>query len=212
MKDKKRKTDINFEPLPLPSAEDKLFDKAEDWWHNACLNYVHDGWSPYIIGYKDAADILVAHVRENRRSQDTLVYPILFLYRQYLELAIKNLIHKGRKLQDIHERIPKGHMINDLWKICEKLLNDISPCDSVKEIEQINRLISEFYSVDPKSTAFRYPEDKEGKPSLPGITHIDIMNVRNVIGKISVILNGADAQLSEYLSIKADISSDRYDL
>lgn len=103
-------------------------------------------------------------------------------------------------------------MINDLWKICEKLLNDISPCDSVKEIEQINRLISEFYSVDPKSTAFRYPEDKEGKPSLPGITHINIMNVRDVISKISVILNGADAQLSEYLSIKADISSDRYDL
>jgi hypothetical protein len=211
-KDKKRKTDISFEPPPLPSEEDKLFDTGEDWWHNACLNYMHDGWPAYVIGYKNAADILVDYIKEKRRSQDTLVFPILFLYRQYLELFIKNLIQKGRHLQDICEPTPQGHNIHDLWRTFEKIMEGIAPGDSVEEIKQINRLISEFCAVDPKATAFRYPEDKKGNPSLPGMKHINIRNVNDVIEKISVILEGADALLSEYLSLRAETENDYHNL
>jgi hypothetical protein len=203
--DKKHKADISFEPPPLPSADDKLFKSGEDWWHNACLNYMHDGWLTYVIGYKKAADILVTYIIENRRSQDTLVYPILFLYRQYLELCIKNLIQKGRYLQDICDTPPKGHKINELWQLCEKLLNDIAPGDSVEELKEINRLISEFCAVDPKATAFRYPEDREGNTSLPDIKHINVRNVYEVIEKISVILEGADSMISEHLSFKTEM-------
>lgn len=212
MEDEKRKFELNFEAPPLPSGEDKLFDTAEDWWNNACLNLMNDAWTSYVIGYKQAADILVTHIKENRRVQDTLVYPVVFLYRQYLELAIKNLIQKGRKLQDGNETIPQGHKIHELWKVCEKIFDDVAPDDSVEEIKQINRLISEFCSIDPKATAFRYPEDTDGTPSLPGITHINIRNVGDVMAKISVILDGANAQFSEYLSIKAEIASDYNDL
>lgn len=208
MKDEKHKGDLNFEPPPLPSAEDKVFTTAEDWWNNACLNFVHDGWSIYAIGYKDAADTLVSHIDEKRRYQDTLVYPVVFLYRQYLELALKDIIRKGRRLQDISDPFPQIHKIDDLWRICSKLLNEISPGDSMDELAEIGRLISEFCTIDPLSMAFRYPEDKKGNPSLPGMTHINLRNVRDVIGKISVILSGADAQISEYLSIKADIEQD----
>ncbi|CAH1088210.1 hypothetical protein NTG1052_660012 [Candidatus Nitrotoga sp. 1052] len=56
--------------------------------------------------------------------------------------------------------------------------------------------------------AFRYPQDKDGNPSLPGIRHINLRNIREVIGKISIILMGANAQVSEYLSIKRDVESE----
>ncbi len=56
--------DSLIEMPALPSAEDKLFTTAEDWWNNACLNFSGGGWSAYAIGYKDAADILVATVDE----------------------------------------------------------------------------------------------------------------------------------------------------
>ena len=197
-----------FKMPPLPSAKDKLFDSGDDWWHNACLNYMHDQWLPYVIGYKKAADILVSHIKRTKRYQDTLIYPIIFLYRQYLEIAIKSLIYKGRILQNIEERDPTGHNIYELWRVCEKLLSDISPGDSVEELKQIGRLISEFCLVDPKSTAFRYPKDKNGKPSLPNMTHIDVKNIYDIIEKMSVILEGADMQITEYLSIKAEMESE----
>ncbi|HEX20244.1 MAG TPA: hypothetical protein ENG78_05435 [Acidiferrobacteraceae bacterium] len=191
----------------LPSKIDKLFDSTEDWWNNACLNFSHDGWTLYAIGYKEAADLLVKHIEDYSCSQDILVYPILFLYRQYLELAIKDLIRQGRKLQDIAEPFPQTHQIDELWKICSKLLSEISPGDSTEEQDHIDRLINEFCQVDPTSMAFRYPEDRDGNPSLPGISHINLRNVKAVIAKISIILDGAGAQIDEYLSIKADMYS-----
>ncbi len=209
MSDKTSKSDWDdiLKMPEVPSEQDKLFGSAEDWWNNACLNFVPNGWSLYAIGYKDAADVLVAHVERDGRWQDTLVYPIVFLYRQYLELAIKDLIRQGRKLLDINEPFPKTHRIDELWRIASKLLEEISPGDSVDEQKQIGRLIKEFCQADPTSTAFRYPEDREGKPSLPGVRHISLTNVRDVIAKIAVILNGADAQFAEYLSVKADMYS-----
>lgn len=196
-----------MKPPQLPSEDDRFFE-GDDWWDNACVNFLPDDWHIYAIGYKDAADILVAHVEEHKRGQDTLVYPVVFLYRQYLELKIKNLIRQGRCLQDIHEPFPKTHRIDELWKVCSDLLREIFPGDSEEEQAQIARLIEEFCQVDPTSTAFRYPEDLDGNPSLPPVVrHINLRNVKEVIDKISVILVGADTLIAEYLSIKADMYS-----
>lgn len=192
----------------LPVHTDAMFTSAEDWWNNACLNYMQDGWTFYASGYKEAADLLVERSERNRGSLDTLVYPILFLYRQYLELEIKNLIRLGRQLEDIDESFPKHHRLNDLWDTCSKILRRIAPGDSLEEQNQIGRLIREFCKVDPLSMAFRYPEDRDGKPSLPSLSHINVLNTKVVIGKISVILEGADAMIGEYLSYKSEMYSE----
>jgi hypothetical protein len=67
-------------------------------------------------------------------------------------------------------------------------------------------LLREFAAVDPTLTAFRYPVDKKGNLSLQGIEQINIPNVRDVIGKIALILEGAEAQMDHY----ADCMSDNY--
>jgi hypothetical protein len=192
----------------LPSSEDRLFTSQEDWWNNACLNLYHDGWSLYASGYKEAADLLVHGVEARKAGQDTLVYPVLFLYRQYLELELKDLIRMARRLQDIEGGFPKHHRIDTLWAVCHQLLSEISPQDAVDELKEVGRLIRAFSEADPTSLAFRYPEDKDGKRSLPGITHINLRNVREVIGKIAVILTGASAQVGEYLGYKAEMEQE----
>ena len=52
------------------------------------------------------------------------------------------------------------------------------PGDSEEAIRHIKRLIDEFCTVDPLATAFRYPEDREGNPSLPGISTINLRNIK----------------------------------
>ena len=192
-----------LKPPPLPEERDSLFEGGNDWWSNDCGSFLSEGWQTYTIGYKEAADILVTYVEENPRWQDILVYPIIFLYRQYLELAIKSLIKQARRLQNISEPFPKNHRIDQLWRVCSGLLRDISPGESEEEQNQIGRLIDEFCRVDPTSTAFRYPEDRDGNPSLyaPVIRHVNLRNLREVMDKISGILDGADAQIDEYLQV-----------
>ncbi len=203
------KPPVDWEALagfpPLPSKDDKFFTTAEDWWNNACLNYSPYGWTLYARGYKDAADLLVSYVEDGRRSQDTLVYPILFSYRQYLELALKELIKDARSLEGIDEPFTKTHRIDELWGVCQSLLHKISSDEPIEYLDEIGRLIDEFSKVDPTSMAFRYPEDRDGNPSLPGISNINLRNVKEVIGKIAIILDGASTQIDVYLSYKAEI-------
>lgn len=183
----------------LPSATDVLFKPAEHWRDNSCLNYAPDDWLTYALGYKEAADRLVAQLEADRRQQDLLVYPIVFLYRQYLELAIKGVIRQAQALLEEPRSVTLTHQIDQLWVRCADLLKRVAPGDSVEEQRQIGRLIREFSSVDPSSSAFRYPVDSKGNRSLAGLQHISLPNVRNVVGKIAVILDGASAQI-DYLS------------
>jgi hypothetical protein len=197
--------DFHVNNISLPKPEDKLFTSQDDWWNNACIDWASDKWYIYSDGYKEAGDMIVNGILEGKRSQDVLVYPVIFLYRQYLELAMKGLLTKIYKLQDICDKIPTTHALDILWDKCRSHIQTIIPDDSSKELIDISRLIAEFMVVDPKSMAFRYPEDKNGSKHLSNIRLINLRNIKEVIEGISTILFGADAIISEYLDIKRDL-------
>jgi hypothetical protein len=95
--------------LPWPKKGDVLFDSADDWYHNACINLRFFNWDVYASGYKHAGDLLVQHVIDTRNHRDTLVFPIVFNYRQYIELRLKELILIGRILSDESPEFPPTH-------------------------------------------------------------------------------------------------------
>lgn len=189
----------------LPGPADQLFSTQEDWWNNACLNWSHSDWSLYADGYKEAADALVDRVEKRSGGQDTLVYPILFLYRQYFELQLKLCIRTVRRLLDQGHDFPKGHRLEKLWEDLHGLLRRAFPDEPIGELDETGRLVCEFAKVDPLSTAFRYPIDNDGNPSLPGIQYINLRNVRDVVAKMAVLLDGTYTMAFEQLQFKLDM-------
>lgn len=101
----------------------------------------------------------------------------------------------ARRYLDIPGDLPLHHRIVDLWSELHQHLLAIAPGDSVAKLAEVRRLIGEFSAVDPTSMAFRYPEDKNGNPSLPGLTHINLRNVRDVIEKVNTLLGGAGSHV-----------------
>lgn len=79
----------------------------------------------YISGYKDAADILANRVIESGNNQDSLVYPIAFLYRQYIELQLKNIIKESRYLFEDTSGFPEHNKIKALWDVANGLMKKI---------------------------------------------------------------------------------------
>ncbi len=101
---------------------------------------------------------------------------------------------------------PKNHTINTIWSICNNLLKKVFTHDSfIHHLNEIGRLVGEFAKIDPNSQAFRYPEDRNGNASLAGITNINLSNIKEVIAKMSVVIEGADTEIGEFLSHRADI-------
>jgi HEPN domain-containing protein len=192
----------------LPESTDHLFQSSNDWQNNACLNYMSDSWELFISGYKKAADLIVNQVKKTKSHRDLLVYPIVFLYRQYLELRLKYLIKEGSKLIGSYDDFPKTHKLDKLWKKTRKILDEAFPEDSEESKEQldiIENLIKQFVSIDPDSFAFRYPTNKKGNTSLPRIKHINLRNLSEVMSRIETILDGASSSITEYLSYKIDM-------
>lgn len=185
----------------------RLFKSENDWWHNACLNYLHDHLDTYAEGYRLAGDLLVGHVKETRSEQDFLVYPIVFLYRQYLELRLKEIIRHGNQYLGNAEDFPRHHDIERLWQECSRIIRVALPDLSGEDLDAVGQLMQQFAMTDPASTAFRYPTDKRGAPSLAGLTHINLRSLSDAIERLAGYLDGVSEGISVYLQHKQDMEA-----
>jgi len=85
----KKDTDTTY---PWPQKGSQLF--IQD---GSDIEIAYIGWfyktdfHGYIDGYKKAGDYLIKTILDSGKNyeRDTIVFPILFLYRQYLELERK---------------------------------------------------------------------------------------------------------------------------
>ena len=197
------------ENIPWPEKGDQLFTSAEDWWHNACLNYMPNDWEAYILGYKRAGDILVENVKETRSDQDVLVYPIVFLYRQYIELRLKQLIQSGKELLDKEPKFPKKHELDILWNEFRPILSKVESSTRKIDLDAMGELMSQFCTIDPTSVAFRYPVTKDGGKVLSSdIRLINLRHLSDTMEKIAFYFDSAAHMISVYIDHKHDIEAE----
>ena len=174
---RKMTTTEEFEPL---------FTSSHKWQANTCLNWSHDPLEIYTIGYKEAADRLV----DTRHMQDVLIYPICFLYRQYIELRLKEIIHSGRTLLKSGKGFPQHHKINALYQTAKEIIEKVySDHENPPKLSLVEHIIAEYSRIDLSSFSFRYPFDKFGKNLLEGITHINIRHLSESIKKFGQIID-----------------------
>ncbi len=180
-----------------------------DWYLNACLNVGGGDWDIYAIGYKRAGDILVQYVIDHNQDQDLLVYPVVFLYRQYLELRLKELIFAGDRLLDQDAKIPKTHDLVRLWRQARSNMESVWPDSDTKDhLNAIETRMKELCDVDSGSFAFRYPENKDGAATLVGMVHINLKQLRDVVQGISHVLEGASTGMGEHLQWKHEMMAE----
>lgn len=205
----------NEEPEPpsyyddeVASQSDKgigLFIHGNDYYLNAYLTHSHDGkgFITYPTGYKMATDKLVQFALNEPHNADFLIFPIVFLYRQYLELRLKQLILDGNRIMDINGDFPQTHRIDLLWEKCKSVLNKIKLDNDdkvawrvAKTIGTIEASILEFGFIDPTSMAFRYPIDKKSVPFLDGLDTINIHHFGESMNNVASYLDAVALELS----------------
>ena len=207
------------EEVSLPSYYDEdvvlqsdqgvgLFIYSSEYCQNAYLTHWHNGkgFLIYPTGYKMAAEKLVELTVNEPHNADYLVFPIVFLYRQYLELRLKHLIFDGSEVLGIPPNFPKTHRIDLLWESCKPVLHAIKLDDDAEVawrvaegIGNIEACILEFGRIDPTSMAFRYPVDKELAPSLNGLEAINIRHFGESMSNVANFLNSVALSLPSSL-------------
>ena len=199
---------IEEKDFPWPRKGERLFVDRQDWYNNAVLNSQRENLSLYAVGYKRAGEILVEAVVKSRRDHDSLVFPIAFVYRQYLELRLKQLIRDSKRLLDDTSGFPVTHKIAELWTMCRPLLNRIELNVGEQVLDAIEELIAEFAGVDEDSYAFRYPTDTKNNPSLPDLSYVNLSNLAEVFKKMANFLEAVSWQVSVTLEQKRESSNE----
>ena len=177
--------DTNF---ALPESGDSLFKEFNpDYTQNAIISAGIDKFFLFSDGYKTASVKLFEQLDGSAYAANTMVYPLIFLNRHFLELRLKELI-SGLNFVISHEySFPNGHNLQWLWDYYKKLLSQVEEGSGIDPslLANVERLILEFNSIDASSFSFRYPVDTSPSrnPSLT-IKNVDLLNFQNTMIKM----------------------------
>lgn len=193
--------------VPNPRPGDTIFGPDADWWHNAVVSEFHSSWYVYADGYRQAAAHLVETASLDRSRNDFLVYPIVFLYRQYLELSFKGMLRDVSWLRGDDPPLFSSHSLTTIWNRLRPLLREAIGDDDEIHWQVLTNCVEEFSRCDPSSQTFRYPESRDGSPAGHTVTHINLRRLRDEMDNAYAVIDS----LWNYLVVLTDWEQDRRD-
>ena len=187
--------------FPWPQKGDQLVSTTGGHGLNAWFSGRTD-LVAHVEGYKRAADLIWQQIELEPRAAaiDFLVFPMVFLYRHYVELCLKDVIAAGIYLESGSGSYPATHNLSELWKLARGHLERIGPGCSDETLDSITALIGQFDQLDPGSFTFRYPISKALAPVLPPNGSLNLALFHEGMEKISNFFEGCQGMLSDYKS------------
>lgn len=187
-------------PFRWPQAGDKLFQVSPDWEGNSVLaGHPHGRMVLMMSGYKRAADLMVEHATAHPAQRDTLVFPVIFNYRHFLELSLKYLIWTYGRTVEI-DPIWNSHDLGKLWTRLKKVLDRYGSADDDGSTAAVAQIVAEFATVDPDSFSNRYPVDTKGRPIALVHEHLDLAALAEVMDGVDGFFTGCDGYLDNLQS------------
>lgn len=150
--------------------------------------------------FKVAADIVLDSHQATKRGQhrDTLVFPVLYLYRHCLELKLKDLVLLGVhthffNLTDVADALGE-HELCPLWTKAKRLILASYPTDCEAAVAE--SIINDFHQIDKDGQTLRY-DRKKGTLKLRRYerlpTHVGIADLRTTMDSIFQYLDNCYA-------------------
>ena len=185
-----------------------MFGPDADWWHNAVVSKWHSSWYVYAEGYRRAADALAEVAAADRGENDALVYPIVFLYRQYLELSFKGMLRDAAFAAGAEPPGIASHSLPKVWATLQPLLKDALDQDlKAVEWQILTNCVDQFAKSDPTSQTFRYPVQKDGAPADHVTTHINLRQLRDEMANAHLVIDC----IWNYLVVRGDLRQEMLD-
>ncbi|HST37381.1 MAG TPA: hypothetical protein VLK25_12230 [Allosphingosinicella sp.] len=178
-----------------PRAGDQPFAQSERWQDNAYLDRNgHGRLVMMMTGYKEGADLMVKRTLDDSRKRDSLVFPIVFNYRQFIELSLKYLIATYGHTVGIQANW-KDHELAILWQEFIKVLRGYGHRDFNEGDQAAAQVVAEFAKVDPQSFSYRYPVDKKGRPIPLRHDELNLAQLAAVMTALDNYFSGCDGYL-----------------
>ena len=176
--------------------------------------FSHIGWGDmltqfngYASGYKFAADQLIEKFTPTVQHNilDTILFPICFLYRQYLELTMKSILLQyseitASEIKEIFKNI--NHNLPQMWNNIKPILSNSELKLDGKDILIVEEYINQFHRMDKSSYNFRYPVTKELATNFTSEKRINLPNLRIRMDELESFFIGCMGMLDQISGLK----------
>lgn len=207
-------------PSGLPKPWQRF--RLKSWHGNVSLNiknHPKGEFDAYAYSFQNAAHGLVERLRQQNGSyRDPDACPIVFLYRQAIELYLKAILVWGEGILRLQaqesfdfDKVVGTHKLAALMPLVKRVFD---ACGWVKPqggepkygtYAEIETAILEIDEVDPLSYAFRYPINKKGKSALPDGFHFNVIAFGDEMDELLKMLDGAATGVYEHFQNLASI-------
>ena len=206
--------------MSFPSEEKSVFKPANDKKNEATIAsaYFKSKYWEYEIAYKEAGDRLVdAAVKGDSLFLSVSVYPITFLYRQFVELYVKDLLRRFVPLNKTKAGLSGSHDLCALWHCLLDHVKENIYCfpriirdrDIFDILIGTDAYIAELSAVDRKSMAFRYPDDKQHENDyFKNEVPIDLVNLKERIEELANFFCTMEECLSYNRQLEDEVQND----
>ncbi len=190
--------------LPWPNEYKGLFIQGGGYYE-----FAHFGWGgiwqqfySYCTGYKESADRLIddAIASQEIARLDTVVFPAFFLYRQFIELSLKQAIleFSRGKYKDIVSTLKNlNHNLDAMWREFKKVLPEARNEGERTTLVVVQKYIKEFSKVDKYSFSFRYPITKDMKLIFGKEQRVNLRHVKERMAELEAFFSGANAYMDD---------------
>lgn len=161
--------------------EESPFGQGSDERLNACIGPHNSPYSyfEYAEGYFDSAELVCEKVMSDKEGVDSMIYPILYLYRHAVELSLKHFI-----------KLKTGGHINthellSLWDQARLALIELfnSEGESKRILFALEPVVMKFNLIDPSSEIGRYPAAKDGAEHK-SLSEMRIINIEPIYNEM----------------------------
>lgn len=156
------------------------------WSKNVNMDFIS-----YIKGYKYAAEATYGKFKSCNGSieiQDSICYPLIFLYRHIVELYLKYayIELKKRENSEIQKFFAKGeHGLLTIWQLIKDDIIELSNRIDFKiNIEAIEHYITVIEQEDKCSFNYRYPITKKAEIIHKESKYLDVTNLHDKMNSL----------------------------
>jgi hypothetical protein len=192
--------------IRLPDPDKELFATSENHPASQLLPELLN-WHIYARAYKESADFLVDHIdRRDAFKINVCALPIIYLYRHYIELVLKDSILTCQIALRKGDKVPHGHNVIILWDILKKQFHDLGDNSLLEYDAGVSCYLEQLDQFDPQSFSARYPTDRKGKPTIKKSVFLDLTNLKDRMHELYCALEGISDYIdATYCSIPEDM-------
>ncbi|WP_418791513.1 hypothetical protein [Phosphitispora sp. TUW77] len=167
---------------------------------------------PYVKAYTESGEYFHEKICENKSLKDTLFIPMCYLYRNAIELSLKETLFEECSFnfqEAIKHLNKKKHSILSLWNLIKDEIKEHAnaPEDDIT-VTNVEKYINQLHNVDGSSDKFRYPTNKHLDLHFKRKKKFDIDNVNNFFGELASFLSAVNTMMSVHNEWKAEMEAE----